>query len=86
MRARPILASLALPFLLLGSAMAVQSPDRIRSQFAADRTAFSGIDRVAFDDLGDGAIWVMVQNLHQLAAIQPCETHWFFWHRCSPMP
>lgn len=62
MRARPILASLALPFLLLGSAMAVQSPDRIRSQFAADRTAFSGIDTVAFDDLGDGAIWVLGRN------------------------
>lgn len=47
-------------------------------------------DRGAWDAswpvYGDGAIWVMVQNSHQLAAIQLCERHWFFWRHCSSMP
>jgi hypothetical protein len=65
-------------FLLVGPSMAGQSPERalvqdeelparvdvqrLRSRFAADRTAFGGIDAVAFDDLGNGAIWVRGRN------------------------
>jgi hypothetical protein len=35
---------------------------------------------------GEGAIWAMVQNTHQLAAIQMCATHLFFWHPCTALP